>query len=125
MGRICDPFELPSVSFIAGTTQNFLFKLYQYESKSPIDVSDGDAQLCVVDFNNRDGTPILTKEISRTESSLNDNEILVTLSPDDTIDMVGKFIYQISINNGGTVDAYQGEMFVYTNIDKDFLEIEE
>lgn len=79
----------------------------------------------IVSFTNKTGVPILTKPM---ESHFNDdvtaeNVLAVTLDPLDTVDLCGKYIYQITIKdiNGNIEIPKQGILFITNNINKSFI----
>ncbi len=80
------------------------------------------------DHLSKDGNPILSKEM-RVESGADEgaegveNLLLVTLTPEETFDWEGKYIYQVSVRDaGGNVDVpSQGVLYVYKNIDEGFI----
>ena len=123
----CDysPYELPTLEFVGGETQDLAFHIYFYKNKQPFGLNGCTASISVVGFTNRGGTPVLTKEM---KTAFNDdvtveNVLTVTLLPEETVDLNGKYIYQISIRDiGGDVEIPKhGIMFVTNNIDKGFI----
>lgn len=123
----CDysPYTLPTIDFVAGETQDFAFYTYFYKSNQPFALSGCTANFSIVSFTNKTGVPILTKPM---ESHFNDdvtaeNVLAVTLDPLDTVDLCGKYIYQITIKdiNGNIEIPKQGILFITNNINKSFI----
>ena len=56
-------------------------------------------------------------------SGAHDNVLRVTLTPSETVDLFGKYIYQISIRDiGGDVEIpKQGVLYITNNINKGFI----
>lgn len=77
------------------------------------------------DHLNRDGDPILSKEMRIEKGTDEDTEnlLLVTLEPEETESWEGKYIYQVTVRDGaGNVDVpSQGVLYVYKNIDEGFI----
>lgn len=113
-----DPYVLPTLNFVGGETQNLEFNVYLYRSTESFDVSGCTAQFSVKNYTNRSGGPVIAKSMGATG-----NKLTVTLSISDTIDLSGKYIYQISMKDGqGNADIpKQGLMYIIDNADKDFL----
>lgn len=51
------------------------------------------------------------------------NILFVSLQPDDTVDLFGKFVYQITIKDiDNNVDIpQQGVIYIHNNINKEFV----
>ena len=123
----CDysPYTLPTIDFVAGETQDFAFYTYFYKRHQPFALSGCTANFSIVSITNKTGGPILTKPM---DSHLNDdvtaeNVLAVTLDPLDTVDLCGKYIYQITIKdiNGNIEIPKQGILFITNNINKSFI----
>lgn len=117
--------SLPTIEFVGGSTQNFAFNVYQYATKLPFDLSSCSANLSITEFVNPDGDPLISKsmEISKSDQSVStsvSNILKVTLNPQDTVNLHGKYIYQISIKHlTGEIDIPQhGIMYIHSNINK-------
>lgn len=117
--------SLPTIEFVGGSTQNFAFNVYQYATKLPFDLSSCSADFSITDFVNPGGEPIISKgmtitKIDQSVSSSVSNVLKVTLNPRDTVNLHGKYIYQISIKHlTGEIDIPQhGTMYINSNINK-------
>lgn len=122
------PYTLPTIDFVGGETQYLRFHIYHKNPSIPFSVSGCTASFAIVDFLNRTGKPILTKEMKAELSELDevhiaDNILTVTLLPEETVDLSGKYIYQITIGDiDGEVEIpKQGILFITNNINKDFI----
>lgn len=123
----CDysPYTLPTIDFVGGETQNFAFHVYFYKSSKPFSLSNCTANFSIVSFTNKAGVPILTKPMT---FAFNDdvtveNVLKITLDPLDTVDLTGKYIYQISIRDidGDVEIPKQGILFITNNINRNFI----
>ena len=118
------PYKLPTVSFVGGSTQELAFHTYFENNGRPLSMSGCVGYFSIVEYLDR-SLPLLSKTMTITESPVDatDNILRVELEPSDTIDMVGKFIYQVTIKGDhGDVDIpYQGILYVTQNIDKTII----
>ena len=122
-------YTLPTRNFVGGSSEEFQFNLYHdVENQEPCNIFGGEANFSIVSFINRLGTPIVSKKM---EVHMNDegtyyNVIRVCLDPSDTVELFGKFIYQITLKDiEGNIDIpHQGIINIYNNIDKLFTKRE-
>ena len=119
-------YRLPEIYFIGGSSEDLQFDLYSDENKRrPIDLRDGTARFALIDFSNMTGAPLVSKEmdIQINKAQTHYNIVRVSLLPEDTVDLFGKYIYQISLRDadGGIDIPYQGIAMIYNNIDKAFI----
>lgn len=124
---MCDysPYTLPTIDFVGGETQDLAFHAYFYKNKLPFSFSRCTASFAVVSFTNKTGAPIFTKpmDVVFDDNVLVENVLSVTLDPSDTVDLSGKYIYQISIKDidGDVEIPKQGILFITNNINKSFI----
>lgn len=114
--------QLAPISFVGGATKTLGFRIFN-RGGSPIDVSNCTARFAIIDAVNKYGKPILVKEMSPYPSSDTGNILSVNLASSDTVDLFGKYLYQISIvdKDGSAEDPQQGDFYIFNNIDKDYL----
>lgn len=121
----CNSLELPTVSFVGGETQDFIFNVYYYKGKKPHSLSGCICDFSIVNCTNRRGVPICSKSmtVKHTEGGAFDNVLAVTLHPSETIDLEGKYIYQITLKdiNGDAEIPKQGYLYITNNINKKFI----
>lgn len=123
----CDynPYTLPTIDFVGGETQNLSFNVFFYKNKQPFSLAGCTCNFSIVSFTNKNGAPILNKlmEIPSNSGVAVDNVLTVHLAPSDTVDLCGKYIYQIIIQdvNGNTEIPNQGILFITNNINKNFI----
>lgn len=124
---ICDysPYTLPTIDFVGGETQSLSFNVYFYKNKQPFSLTGCTCNFSIVSYTNKRGSPILSKQM---ESAFNgdvtsDNVLTVTLTPAETVDLCGKYIYQVIIRDvrGDTEIPNQGILYITNNINKSFI----
>ena len=119
-----DPYTLPSVSFVGGSTQDFMFHAYFHSLNAPIDLSSCTADFSIINASNKNGIclskPMTITEGDKTESGVVSNYLYVRLEPADTVDLYGKYIYQITVRSvTGVVEIPdQGILYISNNINK-------
>lgn len=124
----CDysPYTLPTIDFVGGSTQELVFHTYFAQGNKPFDLASCTASFSVINFVNKNGTPLISKEMDigkgTDEEGAVSNILRVVLLPEDTVDLTGKFIYQISIKDiSGEIEIPdQGIIRIANNINKKF-----
>lgn len=118
-------FQLPTLDFVGGSTQEFAFHTYFYGNGRPLSMTGCTAYFSVVSALNKTGQPLLSKTMRIMQSSTDstDNILAVELVPSDTINLSGKYIYQVTIKgkDGGIDIPAHGCMYVSSNIDKQLI----
>ena len=123
----CDynPYELPTITFVGGETRDLAFHIYHYIGKRPYSLSECDCTFSLVNFTTKGGKPILSKEMTviYDETGTIDNILTVTLESSESVNLFGKYIYQITIQDrDGEVEIpSQGIMYITNNIDKGII----
>ncbi len=119
------PYTLPTIDFVGGETQDFMFNVFFYKNGRPFSLTGCTANFAIVSFTNKMGTPILTKPM---EAIFNDagtinNVLTVTLEPKETVELCGKYIYQIQIQDidGDVEIPKQGLLYITNNINRGFI----
>lgn len=114
MSCALNPYILPTIEFIGGTSMPFVFHTYFRDGGRPFDLTMYDAVFSVINYVNDKGTPVISMDMEKTESTLK-----VTIPASATKNLVGKYIYQIMINGGSDeAEACQGIFYIHNNIDK-------
>ena len=125
--NIPNPYTLPAIDFVGGSTQDLVFHCYFYLNKQPFDLSSCTANFSLINFVNKNGEPLVSKQMTvRAESDDEgaiQNILTVTLTPSDTVKLAGKYVYQITIKDvSGEVDIpNQGTIHIVNNINKSFV----
>lgn len=118
-------YPLPTIDFVGGETQELAFHAYYYSGKQPFSLARCTANFSIVSANNKMGAPILSKDmrVSLSDGSSVDNVLTVTLTPSETVNLYGKYIYEIQIrDSGGDVEIpKQGVLYITNNINKGFI----
>lgn len=116
-------YTLPDMSFVGGESQTFLFNLLTSAGKS-FNASDCTVAFAIVNYANKNGTPILIKyaDIIMGEEGLM-SIASVDLLPEDTIHLYGRYVYQLSIcdSYGKTEIPGQGIIDITRNIHAEFV----
>lgn len=113
-------YSLPTIEFVGGETQKLMFNVYYYNNKRSFDLTGCSYDFSIVSATNKTDVPLLSKTVETTESN---NVLVVELAPEDTVNLSGKYIYQISIKGfDGTVEIpKQGALYITNNINKSFV----
>ena len=123
----CDynPYELPTITFVGGETRDLAFHIYHNIGKRPYSLSECECTFSLVNFTTKGGKPILSKEMTviYDETGTIDNVLTVTLESLESVNLFGKYIYQITIQDrDGEVEIpSQGIMYITNNIDKGII----
>lgn len=119
------PYILPTIDFVGGETQDLYFNVYFYKNKKPFSLSGCTSNFSIVSFTNKTGSPILTKEMDVifNDAGTVNNVLSVTLEPAETVDLSGKYIYQIMIRDidGDVEIPKQGILYITNNINRGFI----
>lgn len=128
MGGVCqlNPYTLPTIDFVGGETQDLAFHVYFHQNKKPFPLGGCTAKFAVVSYMNPTGKPVLNKDMGALPNAdgTDGNTLTVTLRPEDTAYLAGKYIYQISIRDidGDVEIPKQGILYIANNIHKDFIQ---
>jgi hypothetical protein len=123
-GELClSGYELPSIKFVGGETLTLAFHLTTRDG-APYNADDCDVNFAAVGYANRAGPPVVSKPCVVTPDSNGFYSVAtVTLERQDTLNLQGKFIYQVSVRNNrdGEIEIPgHGVAVALRNIDKDF-----
>lgn len=116
-------YTLPQDHFVAGQTCKYAWRLLR-ESGQPFNANGCEGVFSLIDYSHKDNEPILTKTI---EFIMGDEGLMniatVSLDPQDTLYLDGKYIYQISIKDleGNVEIPNQGLLYISNNIHKSFV----
>lgn len=121
MGVVPEVYTLPSIEFIGGGVQKFLFHVYKNDNKTPLDVSGGVCNFAVRRFETMMDEPILSRTFNLPATA--GNLIAITLDAEDTLDWSGRYVYQLSYRDVNGIDEppSQGILYVTNNINKEFV----
>lgn len=125
--KIPNPYTLPAMDFVGGSTQDLVFHCYSYQNRRPHGLTSCEADFSIINFVNKYGEPLVSKKMDIGAAPDVDGEVhnvlRVTLDPEDTVDLpAGKYIYQISIRDitGDVEIPNQGIIHIINNIHKAF-----
>ena len=123
--QLCElnEYNLPTLTFVAGSTQNLTYHVYWHKNHRAYDLGTTSSKFYLTEHLKRQGAPLLTKPMTVKESDrLGErgvyNVLNVVLNRQDTVGLMGKYIYQISTFDGDKADVtYQGVMYIMDNIE--------
>ena len=116
-------YTLPQDRFVAGQTCRYVWKMYR-ESGHPFNANGCEGSFALIDYSHKDEDPILIKPV---EFIVGDEGLVniasLELEPKDTINLDGKYIYQLSIKDpeGNLEIPNQGLLYISNNIHKSFV----
>lgn len=119
-------YTLPEFDFVGGASLDLIFHTYvEREKLKPFGLLGCTANFALINFVNRTGEPVLSKsmDIRINGEGTAYNVLHVELLPNETLDLHGKYIYQITIRDidGKSDDPKQGVINIHGNINKGFL----
>ena len=124
------PYTLPAIDFVGGSNQDLAFHVFFFTTKNPYDLANCTANFAIVSFRNKNGETILSKEMAVAagqedyQGDTYSNILKVSLTSAETVNLSGKYIYQISIREkttGKTEVPNQGVLYVTNNINKRYI----
>lgn len=110
-----DSFKLTELNIIGGDYKEFPIYVNDLDNGGLMDVSDLQMNFSLIEYHNRNGSPILTKNLE--VSSVDSTAFLLVLTSEDTINLKGKYIYQITVKApNNKQESFQGIMIIDKNI---------
>ena len=114
------PFTLPTADIIGGSRTSLTFNALSGGNR-PYDASGCDVFFSLTPYVGFSETPVLQKQmdVNRFENRgvVTQCHLVVHLTTSDTIDLHGKYIYQITVvYPDGNKDVRQGVIFIFRNI---------
>lgn len=118
-----NPYVLPTIDFVGGETQHLAFHVYFHTKDKPFSLTGCTCNFSVVSYRNKTGTPLITKAMTPAFGGSVYNVLTVELQASETVDLYGKYIYQICIRDidGDVEIPKQGILYVTNNINKPFI----
>ena len=115
-------YTLPEINFVGGETQELRFNLIS-KNGEPFDVSGASADFSICNYSNKVGTPILSYTPRQLTEGGVTSILAVDIPKEDTADLSGKFIYQITVIDlrGDSEIPNQGIMNIARNINREFV----
>lgn len=116
-------YTLPELTFVGGKTQELRFNLKD-KNGEPYNASGSTVNFSICDYSYKTGAPLLslTPTLIADENGVADM-LYITIAPEDTLNLFGKYIYQITIVDiSGRVEIpNQGIMNITKNINTGFI----
>lgn len=109
------PFNLDELYIIGGNYKEINVRVADLDNGGYFSNENIDLNFSLVEYKNRFGSPIITQTC--TPSSTDKTLFTLILNADDTSDLCGKFIYQLSVQApNGKQESFQGIMTIDKNI---------
>lgn len=120
-----DIYTMPEVTFVAGQSNTLRWRLFTW-ANLPFNADGCIGNFAVVDYSDQTGDPLISKPLEflvGDEKYGAKNIAMVNLDPQDTLELHGKYIYQITIKDvdGETEIPNQGFLQIIHNINEDYL----
>ena len=117
-----EPYKLPAIDFVGGEQQDYKFYIYD-RNQEAFDLTGYTAEFAVQSYTNKNGTTLIRKSMTIATSYGMPVLLTVSLTKSDTVNLYGKYIYQITIKDseGKPLIPSQGTMYITNNIDRAFL----
>lgn len=116
-------YTLPELTFVGGKTQELRFNLKD-KNGEPYNASGSTVNFSICNYSYKTGAPLLslTPTLIADENGVADM-LYITIAPEDTLNLFGKYIYQITIVDiSGRVEIpNQGIMNITKNINTGFI----
>lgn len=103
-------FSLPTIEMVAGETHDITLNITNTCFDPP--ATNVSATLCLSEYVNNVDTPIIILTANDDDSN---GEIKFTFKTSDTINLSGKYVYQIKLTNGDKSEFYNGFIIIYKN----------
>lgn len=111
-------FQLDEINIIGGDYKEFPIKIHDNDRGGLMDVTDLKLNFSLVDYGKRYESPIITKDCE--VSSDDEKAFILVLHPDDTKNLAGKYVYQLSVKAPNEKEeSFQGILNVNKNINPD------
>lgn len=107
--------QLRELSFIGGDYKTINVRLNDIDNGGYINNAGATVTFSIIEFSNRFGAPALT--LTCQPSSVDETLFVLELASDDTKNMYGKYVYQLTaeLPNGKT-ESFQGVAIIEKNI---------
>lgn len=112
-------YSLPDLIFRGGASEQFVFNLMSYGSDEPFDITGGSVIFSANDYVNPSANPVLEYAATLVKDATGGStKAKVTIAPEDTKNLRGKYIYQLTAkDSGGNIDTnLAGLMVILENI---------
>ena len=115
--------SLPEYHMIAGESKQFTIPIYDSYDRQ-IDATGMTARFAICGYINPNMEPFVTKPCTVMPWSGGLAVLYVVLKPEDTVDLTGKFFYQITAKDtAGDCGIMRGHLYIHPNGDKDAINL--
>lgn len=111
--------HLPTIEIIAGDTCPFIFDLRDI-THTDVYTNSCTAYLSVSNYVNDGNGPLVTKAFS-SQTLTHEDDLIFELEPSETIDLRGKYVYQLLLRNDKRTEIFEGHLIVYANRNKSVI----
>lgn len=119
-----DIYTLPQITIVGGQSKTIGFNLWTI-NRDMFDTNGCSGNFAVVDYSDKDGDTVVAKQMTFQSGDNPEiqNVAVVSLTPSDTLNLAGKYVYQVTIKNGDIADIpNQGILYIARNINTSFLD---
>lgn len=117
-------YTLPPIEFIGGFSEDMIFNL-KNEHGVPFDANGLEVDFSIISYADKLGTPVISKYATLVDDGTGAFTILkINFTPNESVDLYGKYIYQITFKNSTNKSVkmpLQGVLTVYRNINPSFV----
>lgn len=108
--------HLPTIEIIAGDTCPFTF---QVQDLTHLNVNSGNcsAYFSISTYVNDGSEPV----VSLSKTKISSGVLTFEVSPAATVNLRGKYVYQLYLSNGQKSEIYGGHLIVYENRNKSII----
>lgn len=105
--------HLPTVEIIAGDTCPFIFNVSDL-SHMEVETSNCVAYLSISPYVNESEDPLYSAE----QNTITNGELIFEIPAEVSVNLRGKYIYQLFLSNSRQTEIYEGYLVVYANRNK-------
>ena len=110
-----DTFNLEDIRIVGGDYKEFPIHVRDNDRGGLMDVANLQMNFSVALYQNRYGAPVIAKNLSI--STDDPTAFLLVLYPEETKDLSGKYVYQLSIKTpNDKQESFQGFLYVDKNL---------
>jgi len=120
--RLCD-MTLPEYHMVAGESKSITIPIYNRKGKQ-IDATGMTARFAINSFVTPNMAPLTFRDCEVVKDGSVLAALRVNLLPEDTAELRGKFLYQITAKDmEDNIGVMQGYLFIHMNGDRDAISI--
>lgn len=122
-GNYADGMSLPAYHMIAGESKQFTIPIYDSYDRQ-IDATGMTARFAICGYVNPNMEPFVIKQCNVTPCENGVAVLSTSIDPDDTVNLTGKFLYQITAKDAsGDFGVMRGALYIHPNGDKSAIKM--